>query len=747
MTWNSQRKADFRDALLFVYRSPIDLEIFFADSIGLSLKKITAPTKLEGVCFEAIEAAEAQYLLDELYRKFCGANPKHPFAQQPAPPPITPQSVTPTSGDRAAPVSAVASPPDRPQPTFHPSTPGNPRVVILTALTVEFKAVRRFLPDTHEVRHQGNVYEQGRFAGKCHTWEVLLVQAGEGNDDASRETEKAIQYFKPDVVLFIGVAGGLKDVELGDVVVAPQVYGYESVKVGETVQPRIKTEQSSYALLNDARAEVRSEQPGWLQRLPEGTQPSVYIKPIAAGEKLVASTASAVYQSLRQYCSDAIAVEMEGYGFLRAAYANRIECLVVRGISDLIDNKNSNTEPTLQQDASRNAAAFALQILSRHQIENSLLDQPMQSDVPSDDWNPLREYLYTEDVATIAQLFRQTAYEQLSDLERCNYPELDNLGSLDQIFAILRRCDRRDLAVAWVKRIIDDARNTNREIPTAIATWYRNNLPEEVAESPIKKPLQTSEARLLLTFQPIDDSEAVWVSAELHQSDREPIALFESDYKAKLSDGGQCINDALGAAKTKADCDRNDIVSFEIFLSWLHLVEPVVSWTIKSGMRRRPLWREEKSVMVRLLDRLLYPEEFQTWQGRLRSRWESICNVATGIPDGCWHECEAESCDDAYLSRLENALGRATCSSFLRWGTLPQGDLRRRCLIKGGCCKCRGVENKPKVCTVRPATQVKCQRTVSDMESKTTAAGIVDASSSPIPSLIGATATTYESCA
>jgi hypothetical protein len=33
-------------------------------------------------------------------------------------------------------------------------------------------------------------------------------------------------------------------------------------------------------------------------------------------------------------------------------------------------------------------------------------------------------------------------------------------------------------------------------------------------------------------------------------------------------------------------------------------------------------------------------------------------------------------------------------------------SLSWRCLIKGGCCKCRGVENKPKVCTVRPATQV-----------------------------------------
>lgn len=242
------------------------------------------------------------------------------------------------------------------------------RAAILAALPVERQEVCKHLFDLKEEIHpEGTVYWKGNFPCVDCTWDVKVAEIGPGNPRAAFETERAISYIKPSVTLFIGVAGGVKDVQIGDVVAATKVYSYEFGKADAIFQLRPEVGSSTYRMEQRARAEAGNKD--WLQRLKGQIpipEPKVYVAPIAAGEKVISSTSSPTYKFLREQCSDALAVEMEGYGFLRAVHANQlVNALVIRGISDLIDYKSEADSKNSQELASRHASAFAFEILAK----------------------------------------------------------------------------------------------------------------------------------------------------------------------------------------------------------------------------------------------------------------------------------------------------------------------------------------------------------------------------------------------
>lgn len=242
------------------------------------------------------------------------------------------------------------------------------RAVILTALALEYKAVKAHLKNVRETTHpRGTVYEEGEFvASDGGTWRIYIAEIGAGNSTAAMETERAITHFCPEVIAFVGVAGGLKDVAIGDVVAATKVYGYESGKAEREFRPRPQVHDAAYDLVQRSRVEARRDD--WLDRVGSRSRRKfrAFIGPVASGEKVLASHRSALAEFLRNAYGDALAVEMEGWGFLDAARASAgVRGFVVRGISDLLDGKAKADARGAQERAAGHAAAFAFEVLSK----------------------------------------------------------------------------------------------------------------------------------------------------------------------------------------------------------------------------------------------------------------------------------------------------------------------------------------------------------------------------------------------
>ncbi|MFN7116403.1 MAG: hypothetical protein ACK4TA_06350 [Saprospiraceae bacterium] len=234
-------------------------------------------------------------------------------------------------------------------------------IAILTPLEVEYKAVRRYLNNIQRQDVNGLVYEVGYYNGDHHIFRIIMRQTGSKNADIALATEKILNDFNPDIIFLVGIAGGVKDVKIGDVVVGTKAYGFESGKaMDDYVAARPDSIPYDINLIEQAR--YITNQDNWEQNIINW-QPSnkVIFGPIASSDKVIASTKSPEYQLLKRSFNDTTALEMEAIGFAKAAFAHHIKARMmnIRGISDLLDHKTDDGHPL----AAAQAAAFTFTLL------------------------------------------------------------------------------------------------------------------------------------------------------------------------------------------------------------------------------------------------------------------------------------------------------------------------------------------------------------------------------------------------
>jgi len=225
------------------------------------------------------------------------------------------------------------------------------RALIVPALLSEAKAILSFFEDISVKSAPSGVSfttgklkllssALGRSARNNWTFFIATPTAA-GNLQASRAVGQMIPECRPDLIAMIGCAGGFPGkIDQFDVTVATQVDYIARSKVGSHIEIRPLQEFCSRTFVDHCKNVQLLDV--WHQYLAPETSNApinVYFEPIVSGETVLVNSNSDFFRAAVIASPRAVAIEMEGYGFLSACRDQHIEGVVIRGISDTLDNK------------------------------------------------------------------------------------------------------------------------------------------------------------------------------------------------------------------------------------------------------------------------------------------------------------------------------------------------------------------------------------------------------------------------
>ena len=199
-------------------------------------------------------------------------------------------------------------------------------------------------------------FDFGEVAG-YRTFAMQTRMGSVGPGSSATLALKAIHTLGPRYVIAVGVAFGMEErkQKIGQILVSTRVSLYEPQRVGvEAVIHRGDTVSVPHALYG--MFQTASDRSLW-------NGAAVELGELLSGEKLVDNPQFKT--SLRAAFPEAIGGEMEAAGIYSAAYLEKTDWIVVKGVCDYADGNKSKNKQRRQAVAAANAASFVLHTLKQ----------------------------------------------------------------------------------------------------------------------------------------------------------------------------------------------------------------------------------------------------------------------------------------------------------------------------------------------------------------------------------------------
>ncbi len=221
---------------------------------------------------------------------------------------------------------------------------------IIFAMQEELIELKRYL----HINNEKKIYDLTFYEATLNNQNIILTESGIGKTNAARTTQILIDYYKPEAIFNIGVAGGIaKNLKVGDIIISTSLVQHDfditAFDHPKGYIPNIgNTIPIDNNLLNTTKTIL-------------DTNNISYKEGIIASGDIFCTKESMATKINTQF--NALCVEMEGASIAQTAHLSKTPCLVIRSISDCPDNNNKVTYEEFLETSSKKVAQIMYAIL------------------------------------------------------------------------------------------------------------------------------------------------------------------------------------------------------------------------------------------------------------------------------------------------------------------------------------------------------------------------------------------------
>ena len=224
------------------------------------------------------------------------------------------------------------------------------RIGIIFAMKEELDSLLKYL----KIEKEYNIFDLKFYEGMIHNNYCILTESGVGKVNSARCTQILIDNMDVDMIINIGVAGGISEkLKVCDIVIGEKLVQHDfditafNHEKGYIPNVGVYIDSDTY-LVNIAKECINNKKYNVISGI------------IASGD--IFCTESWMSKKINTKFN-ALCVEMEGASIAQVCYLSNIPFIVIRSISDVPNNNNVLTYEEFLNESSKNVSNFIYEII------------------------------------------------------------------------------------------------------------------------------------------------------------------------------------------------------------------------------------------------------------------------------------------------------------------------------------------------------------------------------------------------